>query len=76
MPTKQFSIRISETAYHFIALEAEREGVSVAQFVRESAYARVWWQIGLRGEDPGDISEALRAGRERTYLTRRGSREP
>lgn len=66
--TKQFSFRISESAYDFIAREATLEGVTVAQYVRESAFARAWWEMGLRGEDPENVWGALQRARRETKL--------
>lgn len=64
MPVKQFSFRISEQAYTFIENEAKLEGVSVAQYVRESALARAWFAIGIRGDIPQDVWDSLARGRE------------
>ena len=70
---KQFSFRISETAFEFIRQEAQHEGVSVAQFVRESAWARVWFQRGIRGDYPEGLDAGVQLARDETQLDREKS---
>lgn len=65
------SIRFSELMWQDIQEEAEREGVSASQYVREAAYARVWFQRARRGDHRGDHLEMFLAaarGHERPEI--------
>jgi hypothetical protein len=61
---RKTTIRLGDGVYEVIAEEARREGVSMAQFIREAAFGRAWYARGRRG-DPAqgavDAMSALRA---------------
>lgn len=44
------TLRFSDVMLELVTQEAEADGVSVAQFCREAAIARVFFQAGRRGE--------------------------
>jgi hypothetical protein len=56
MPVRAVTVRFSEVMHDLVRREAEREEISIAQFCRESAIARVFFQSGKRG----DLREADR----------------
>jgi hypothetical protein len=43
------SVRFSEIAWARIQKAAREQGVSASQYVRESALARVWFELGESG---------------------------
>lgn len=47
---KATTLRFSPVMHELVVKEAEADGVSVAQFCREAAIARVFFQAGRRGE--------------------------
>lgn len=57
------SIRFSETMWQEIQAEATLEGVSASQFVREAAFARMWFARGRRGEQADKLEAFLMAAR-------------
>ena len=59
MPLRPITIRMSEHVWDLICEEADAEGVSVAQYVRESALARVWYVRGKREPKEPAAEEAL-----------------
>lgn len=68
MPMKRTSIRVPENLYTVIEAEAERDGISVSQWMRESALLRVAYRMGERGvgnEVRYLVEEMVAAERER-----------
>jgi hypothetical protein len=59
---KLTTLRIGEDLWALLATEAERAGVSVAQYIREAALARAAASAGARGEPP--FAEIARGARE------------
>jgi len=74
----QTTVRFSPDLWAQLEVEAERSGVSAAQYVRDATLARLAYTAGQRGDDPfggspadgGDPStrsaEAVRVAREAT----------
>jgi predicted HicB family RNase H-like nuclease len=62
----QLSVRMSDSLHALLKAEAEAEGVSLSQYLRESAFARAWASRALRGEIPDVYWEALKRAREET----------
>src|SRR4051812_13471516 len=56
---KHTSIRLSDSLYEIVRREAEQAGVSAAQFIREAALARAYFQIGRRGGSDAELLEEL-----------------
>ena len=52
------TIRFTPELWTLLQREAEREGVSVAQYVRDSALFRVAYSAGLRREQEPDSAAA------------------
>lgn len=48
---RKTSLRLTDALYRAIEEEAQREGVSVAQYIRDSALHRVAYAAGQRGDD-------------------------
>ncbi|HEX8855950.1 MAG TPA: hypothetical protein VF752_10145 [Thermoleophilaceae bacterium] len=53
------TIRFSPAAWELIEREAQREGVSVAQYVREATLFHVAYRLGERGEGLADVRSLL-----------------
>jgi hypothetical protein len=53
------TIRFSPSAWELIEREAHREGVSVAQYVREATLFNVAYRLGERGEGLADMRALL-----------------
>jgi predicted HicB family RNase H-like nuclease len=47
---KAITLRFSEVMHELVAGEAAAEDISMAQFCREAAIARVFFQAGKRGD--------------------------
>lgn len=60
----RLTIRFSPRTHSVIKHEAEREGVTITQFVREAALARAYYAKGLRGERPPEGEQALEQARD------------
>jgi hypothetical protein len=63
MPMKVTTVRFSERMWELLEEEAQREGVSVAQFVREAAVMRLGYLMGRRGEWPSAPDAEIAAPR-------------
>ena len=63
---RHVTVRMSDAVHQLLTDEAAGEGVSLAQYMRESAFARAWASLALRGEIPAVYWEALRRGVEET----------
>jgi hypothetical protein len=50
MPMRATTVRFSEDLWQLLELEAERDGVSAAQFVRDSTLLRIGSRAGRRGD--------------------------
>ncbi|SEH10532.1 ribbon-helix-helix protein, CopG family [Thermoleophilum album] len=63
------TVRFSADLWELLEREAARSGVSVAQYVREAALARIAYTAGLRGEGlfqpPPEHEEGADKGRGR-----------
>jgi hypothetical protein len=59
---KLTTLRIGADLWALLTTEAERAGVSVAQYIREAALARAAASAGARGEPP--FAEIARGARE------------
>lgn len=53
------SIRFSDELWRLIQQEAELEGVSASQFIRETVIFRIGYRLGERGSDLGELAEQL-----------------
>jgi len=58
MALRATTVRFGEHLWDLLEQEASREGVSVAQFVRDSAMLRIGYLAGRRGDD--DVERVLR----------------
>lgn len=59
---KVLTVRMSERLHQHLALAAEQEGISSAQFVREAVIARMAFMRATYS--PGDINSLYKAMRE------------
>lgn len=59
----RLTVRFSPRTHALVKREAELEGVTITQFVREAALARAYLAIGLR-DDAGPQQELLRMARQ------------
>lgn len=59
MPLRATTVRFGEGLWNLLEEEASREGVSVAQFVRDSAMLRIGYLAGRRGD--AEVQRALNA---------------
>jgi len=58
-------VRFGPDLFEDLKAEAERSGISVAQFVREAVVARIAYNAGRRGErTPGPAELARQAARQ------------
>jgi hypothetical protein len=57
MPMRATTVRFAEALWHLVEREAQREGVSAAQFIRDASIMRAAYAMGQRG-DP-DFETAL-----------------
>lgn len=53
------TIRFNSELWSLVEREARREGVSVAQFVRDAALFKIAYRLGERGEGPEGIPQAM-----------------
>jgi hypothetical protein len=53
------SIRFSDELWRLIQQEAELEGVSASQFIRETLMFRIGYRLGERGADLHEVAEGL-----------------
>lgn len=60
----RLTVRFSPRTHALIKREAEAEGVTITQFVREAALARAYHAIGKRGDDGPEHAAILRAVRD------------
>jgi hypothetical protein len=51
MPMRATTVRFSEDLWRLLEREAEREGVSAAQFIRDASVMRAAYAMGRRGEE-------------------------
>jgi GAF domain-containing protein len=75
MPMRVSTVRFSEEHWKLLELEATREGVSAAQFIRDATITRAAYAMGRRGDDefeqalgrvrPGPDAEAPEKGTRR-----------
>jgi hypothetical protein len=68
MPMRATTVRFSEDLWRLLEREAEREGVSAAQFIRDATIMRAAYAMGARGdgafEDGAAAAEAETSRRE------------
>jgi hypothetical protein len=69
MPMRATTVRFSEALWAMLEREAEREGVSAAQFIREATILRTAYAMGQRGDPTFDAALDHAAGRERPSET-------
>jgi GAF domain len=75
MPMRVSTVRFSEEHWKLLELEATREGVSAAQFIRDATMVRTAYAMGQRGDEafeealgrvrPGPGAEAREKGAQR-----------
>jgi hypothetical protein len=68
---RRLTVRLAGPVHRFVEEAAERQGVSLAQYVREAAIFRVAWEEGLRHADSpgvGDLMRELRVLGQRLEL--------
>jgi hypothetical protein len=75
MPMRVSTVRFSEEHWKLVELEATREGVSAAQFIRDATMVRTAYAMGQRGDEafeealgrvrPGPGAEAREKGAQR-----------
>jgi hypothetical protein len=53
------SIRFSDELWRLIQQEAEFEGISASQFIRETVIFQIGYRLGQRGVDLHDTAEEL-----------------
>ena len=61
MPMRATTVRFSEDLWRLLEREAEREGVSAAQFIRDASVMRAAYAMGRRGEPAYDALSQLGA---------------
>lgn len=49
---RKTTIRLSDRLWQLIQQEAESEGITAAQYIREAVIARIFYDHGLRGGRP------------------------
>ena len=59
MPMKITTVRFSETLYAAIEAQAQAEGISASQFIREAAILRLGQLMADQGEAPPAEVKAL-----------------
>jgi hypothetical protein len=62
MPMRATTVRFSEDLWRLLEREAEREGVSAAQFIRDASVMRAAYAMGRRGESAFETLESLGRG--------------
>jgi hypothetical protein len=62
MPMRATTVRFSEDLWRLLEREAEREGVSAAQFIRDASVMRAAYAMGRRGEAAFDALALAGAG--------------
>ena len=62
MPMRATTVRFSEDLWRLLEREAEREGVSAAQFIRDASVMRAAYLMGRRGEPAYDALSHMGAG--------------
>jgi hypothetical protein len=62
MPMRATTVRFSEDLWRLLEREAEREGVSAAQFIRDASVMRAAYAMGRRGEAAYEALAQLGAG--------------
>ena len=62
MPMRATTVRFSEDLWRLLESEAEREGVSAAQFIRDASVMRAAYAMGRRGETAYEALSQLGAG--------------
>jgi hypothetical protein len=62
MPMRATTVRFSEDLLRLLEREAEREGVSVAQFIRDASVMRAAYAMGRRGEPAYDALSQMGNG--------------
>ena len=60
MPMRATTVRFSEDLWRLLEREAEREGVSAAQFIRDASVMRAAYAMGRRGEVAYEAGIALK----------------
>lgn len=53
------SIRFTDELWKLIQQEAEFEGISASQFIRETVIFRIGYRLGERGSDLHEVAEGL-----------------
>jgi hypothetical protein len=66
-------VRFGPDLFEDLKAEAERSGISVAQFVREAVVARIAYNAGKRGERSFEPSRAQTARRRNQALHHDGN---
>lgn len=67
-------VRFPPTSHKMVAAAAEREGLSMSEYVREAALMRMAWELAAqhgRGADLADVAAALRELRDELRAERR-----
>lgn len=57
MAMKQTAIRLSDQVREVLQEEADYEGVSLSQYIREAALMRAWYSRGERGENAAEVRQ-------------------
>src|SRR3954447_19734891 len=61
MPMRATTVRFGDALWTLLEAEAEREGVSAAQFIRDATILRVAYAMGQRGDPAFDAALARSA---------------
>jgi hypothetical protein len=64
MPMRATTVRFSEALWGLLEREAERDGVSAAQFIRDATIMRTAYAMGQRGDPSFETALARAAGRD------------
>lgn len=56
---RSFKVRMPESTFELIAREASAQGVSAAQYMREAALARVWFEHGIRHDETQTLARGI-----------------
>jgi hypothetical protein len=71
----QTTVRFGSDLWTALEREATRLGVSVAQYIREAALARLVYAAGQRGDDQFDLALEVALGNRASLRASRSARE-
>lgn len=69
MPMRATTVRFSDALWTLVEREANREGVSAAQYIRDATILRTAYAMGQRGDADFEVAIARASGREQVAET-------